>query len=272
MERTGPNQFSVNGAEDRTNNGMEAINSQLSNSIGSRPSFWDFFRKLTLQVNKCDRELLQLEAGSNIRRVRSNKLIFKNCQIQSFVNRLESGQISLDQFVNRVKNIIPRYINERLAVEPIITDDDNDINETAETTMNDSLNENDMPELTVVRSSESTNSSTDEQVRGQNMSESPLSDLNDPDLQENDSFEIEDVYNRDPIVSVLSGLATEEAPTISCGICLERPGERLILNCGHAGFHKECLINWINVNPTCPRCRSPVTSVNRIFVETNDDI
>jgi len=41
-----------------------------------------------------------------------------------------------------------------------------------------------------------------------------------------------------------------------CSICLDKLDKNIfILKCNHK-FHKECLSRWLNVNPSCPLCRS----------------
>jgi hypothetical protein len=48
--------------------------------------------------------------------------------------------------------------------------------------------------------------------------------------------------------------------TADCAVCLvfrEREAGRLLPRCGH-GFHEECIVTWLQVNTTCPLCRTPV--------------
>ena len=69
IERVGTDEISVNGLDDRTNNGMEGINAYLLSKIGSKPGFWDFLRRITSVVRKYDSDLSMHAGGMNIRRL-----------------------------------------------------------------------------------------------------------------------------------------------------------------------------------------------------------
>ena len=55
-----------------------------------------------------------------------------------------------------------------------------------------------------------------------------------------------------------SGEAKKTSSTVECSICLEVICEkkRCELACKHT-FHRVCVANWLQTNPSCPVCRSP---------------
>ena len=57
----------------------------------------------------------------------------------------------------------------------------------------------------------------------------------------------------------------------TCGICLEDYTNLITTNCGHS-FCNECITHWLNINNSCPTCRSdinlniiPFSSTSRIM-------
>ena len=54
--------------------------------------------------------------GANIRRLTSEKTISKSRAINGFLERLSRGQITVEQFIERSKNVISRFTNESLAI------------------------------------------------------------------------------------------------------------------------------------------------------------
>lgn len=52
----------------------------------------------------------------------------------------------------------------------------------------------------------------------------------------------------------LLGPPVETSLEEPCGVCLEKEGVFHGLPCGHL-YHKDCIRNWLNTNPTCPACR-----------------
>ena len=48
---------------------------------------------------------------------------------------------------------------------------------------------------------------------------------------------------------------------------LNFPGEKIVIGCGHGGFHKECILDWMNITNSCPVCRTPITTAMRLFFQ-----
>ena len=45
----------------------------------------------------------------------------------------------------------------------------------------------------------------------------------------------------------------------TCSVCLERPFKKVtLINCNHT-FCKDCIYKWININESCPNCRTPAS-------------
>ena len=459
LERVGPEGISVNGLPDRTNNGMEGVNSYLLSKIGAKPGFWEFCRKLTNVVRKYNADIIHFENGMNIRRLASRNLISKSRTILSFSNRLESGQITVAQFLNRAKNVISSYVNERLAIVDVQPDEDEadildvieadgqssgsfsaptpgiddaqtaghvtqssiplstqspnirsarglgsaaqssgmvegqssgSLNEQApgiqghstqssrmmngqslnppsaqtpriddaqttghvnqssihgarglgnaaqssgmvEGQSSGSLNEQapgiqghstqssrmmngqslnppsaQTPRIDDAQTTGHVNQSSirgaqglgnaaqsSGMVEGQSSgflnvqtldhgATSPnvpfaegtlgqlpyLTEQNEaddylPDLLADDEFPIVEVT--DPVVRQIQSWSVETSINLTCPICLNSPGEKLVINCGHGGFHKQCLINWMNVSKLCPVCRADIYTATRLF-------
>ena len=388
LERVGPEGISVNGLPDRTNNGMEGVNSYLLSKIGAKPGFWEFCRKLTNVVRKYNADIIHFENGMNIRRLASRNLISKSRTILSFSNRLESGQITVAQFLNRAKNVISSYVNERLAIVDVQPDEDEaDILDVIEADgqssgsfsaptpgIDDAQTAGHVTQSSIPLSTQSPNirsarglgsaaqssgmvegqssGSLNEQapgiqghstqssrmMNGQSLNPpsaqtpriddaqttghvnqssirgaqglgnaaqssgmvegrssgflnvqtldhgatSPnvpfaegtlgqlpyLTEQNEaddylPDLLADDEFPIVEVT--DPVVRQIQSWSVETSINLTCPICLNSPGEKLVINCGHGGFHKQCLINWMNVSKLCPVCRADIYTATRLF-------
>jgi len=62
--------------------------------------------------------------------------------------------------------------------------------------------------------------------------------------------------------NVFVEISTDELNSDVCGICLDKrtAAPTCQLSCGHL-FHQSCAHSWYKRNPTCSKCRAPVTSV-----------
>ncbi|KAF0684790.1 Aste57867_23305 [Aphanomyces stellatus] len=69
------------------------------------------------------------------------------------------------------------------------------------------------------------------------------------------------VEGADEVEAAMQDILKDAAPMLSseCAICLEDGDDKVLhLHCGH-GFHKDCLLSWILIRPSCPLCRKVST-------------
>jgi Zinc finger, C3HC4 type (RING finger) len=67
----------------------------------------------------------------------------------------------------------------------------------------------------------------------------------------------------DPAPAAGVGVPGVPAPGIKCAICLERPIDCVLLECGHQAT---CVTCTQGLKPACPICRAPIARVVRTFV------
>lgn len=57
-----------------------------------------------------------------------------------------------------------------------------------------------------------------------------------------------------------------------CVICLENmDNNKVILNCNHA-FHKNCILEWMNLQQKCPICRNDTKYILNLNPEKNEKL
>ncbi len=49
-----------------------------------------------------------------------------------------------------------------------------------------------------------------------------------------------------------------------CVICLDDSGEIITTNCEHC-YHPQCLIKWLESNPSCPMCRKGISLIPHMY-------
>jgi hypothetical protein len=67
----------------------------------------------------------------------------------------------------------------------------------------------------------------------------------------------------DPAPAVTTGTPGVPASGAKCAICLERPIDCVLLECGHQAT---CVTCAQGIRPACPICRAPISRVVRTFV------
>lgn len=91
-----------------------------------------------------------------------------------------------------------------------------------------------------------------------------VSIVNLPSLMRSSYSQISDTFFKKKVEDVELGPVRKAE---NCSICLSSPAEVIIKPCGHGGACQNCITLWVQTNPSCPLCKTPITGVDVIVLD-----
>lgn len=272
-----PNVFSVFGALDRTNNGIESINHKLKNKIGLHGNIFNFISKYQNYVLVSHSEYVQVGQGENVRRLQKATTLATNQRIMSATRRLDASLITPLAFLKKVRNVASGvaslrilYEDEPNAADVIGFEPEEDTDSHATSSDDFETNVNVYAESNAnaqVAAPEITPEIIEILPNGQEVTNNQTLPAVMPPSWLRQSRELQEL-----LANISSNYRESASPcSLMCG---RLHGNLAIVPCGHSDYCLDCIRNHITVNDNffprhsirCPDCGVDISSFLCIII------